>query len=297
MTGYTAIDLSRLPVPDVVETISTEAQIAAIKEVVLSMVPELAEVLALESETSVKLIEALAYFGVLFRARVNDAADATMLARATGADLDNLGALFGAERLTVTAANPDAIPPVAAVMEADAAFRGRIQLALEGFSTAGPRGAYLYHALSASGDVLDASIVSPAPGDVLVTVLSRTGEGTASAELLALVDTALNDEDVRPLCDHVIVQGAAILPYVVTAELTMFDGPDTGPVLATALAAVETYVADCHRLGRAVRRSGLFAALHQAGVERVTLSAPAADIEPTTAQAAWCSDIAVTEAV
>ena len=264
---------------------------------VLEQVPELAEVLALESEPAVKLIEALAYFGVLFRARVNDAAKAVMLARATGADLDNLGALFGTGRLTVTEANPDAIPPVAAVMETDAAFRARIQLALEGFSTAGPRGAYLYHGLSASGDVLDVSVVSPAPGDVLVTVLSRTGNGAASAGLLEMVEIALDDDDVRPLCDHVIVQGATILPYVVTAELTMFDGPDTGPVLEVAQAAVEAYVADCHRLGRAVRRSGLFAALHQTGVERVTLTAPAVDIEPTTAQAAWCSDVTVTEAV
>ena len=293
MTGFTAIDLSRLPFPNVIEPIDTESQIAGMKAAVLEAAPELAGVLDLESEPAVKLIEALAYFGVLFRARVNDAAKAVMLAYATGSDLDNLAALYGVSRLTITPADPEAIPPVAAVMESDAAFRARTQLALEGFSTAGPRGAYLYHALSASGEVLDASVVSPAPGDVLVTVLSRTGNGTASAELLELVDLALNDEDVRPLCDHVIVQGAAILTYAVTAELTMFDGPDTGPVLAAAQAAVETYVADCHRLGRAVRRSGLFAALHQAGVEHVTLSEPAADIEPTTAQAAWCSEISV----
>jgi phage-related baseplate assembly protein len=293
MTGFTAIDLSRLPVPNVIEPIDTESQIAEMKAAVLDAAPDLAGVLDLESEPAVKLIEALAYFGVLFRARVNDAAKAVMLAYATGSDLDNLAALYGVSRLTITPADPEAIPPVAAVMESDAAFRARTQLALEGFSTAGPRGAYLYHALSASGEVLDASVVSPAPGDVLVTVLSRTGNGTASAELLATVDAALNDEDVRPLCDTVGVQSATILPYTVTAELTMFEGPDTATVLDLARAAVASYAADCHRLGRAVRRSGLFAALHQAGVEHVTLTTPAADIEPTTAHATWCNEILV----
>jgi phage-related baseplate assembly protein len=293
MTGFTAIDLSRLPVPDVIDTIDTESQIAAMKAVVLETAPELADVLDLESEPAVKLIEALAYFGVLFRARVNDAAKAVMLAYATGSDLDNLAALYGVARLTVTPADPEAIPPTAAVMESDVAFRARTQLALEGFSTAGPRGAYLYHALSASGDVLDASVVSPAPGDVLVTILSGAVGETAEAELLAAVEAALNDEDVRPLCDTVGVQLATILPYAVTAELTMFEGPDTATVLDLARAAVEAYVADCYRIGRAVRRSGLFAALHQTGVEHVTLTSPAADIEPTTAQAAWCSDISI----
>ncbi|MEH6775915.1 MAG: baseplate J/gp47 family protein [Cereibacter changlensis] len=296
MTGYSAIDLSRLPAPAVIETLDTEATIAAIKAKVLELAPELGPALALESEPAVKLIEALAFFGVLHRARVNDAARAVMLATATGADLDNLAALLGVSRLTLAAADPEAIPPAPAVMEADADLRTRTQLALEGFSTAGPRGAYLFHALSASGEVLDASVVSPTPGTVLVTVLSRAGSGAASASLLATVAAALNDEDVRPLCDEVIVQGATILPYSVTASLRCFSGPDTSAVLAAAEAAVTTYVADSRRLGRALRRSGLFAALHQPGVEQVTLTEPAADIEPTTGEATWCAAISLSQA-
>jgi phage-related baseplate assembly protein len=46
-----------------------------------------------------------------------------------------------------------------------------------------------------------------------VTVLSRDGDGTASQELLATVDTALNDEDVRPVGDRVTVQSAKISRY------------------------------------------------------------------------------------
>ena len=40
MTGFTAIDLSRLPVPNVIEPIDTEIQIAGMKAAVLEAAPE-----------------------------------------------------------------------------------------------------------------------------------------------------------------------------------------------------------------------------------------------------------------
>lgn len=296
MTGYAAIDLSRLPVPDAIEALDTEAMIAQIKAAVQTAAPELAAVLALESEPAVKLIEAYAYFGLLHRARVNDGVRAVLLATASGADLEHLAALFGVRRLVIIAADPDAVPPIAEVLESDSDLRARAQLALEGFSTAGPRGAYLFHALSASGDVLDVSVASPAPGDVLVTVLSRSGDGTASSELISTVAAALNDEDVRPLCDTVIVQGATLVEYEIAATITVLDGPDASTVIAAAQSAVAAYAAGRHRLGRAVRLSGIYAALHQPGVELVTLIQPAGDIlcDPDTAPV--CTAISVTVA-
>ena len=296
MTGYAAIDLSQLPVPDAIEALDTEAMIAQIKAAVQTAAPELAAVLALESEPAVKLIEAYAYFGLLHRARVNDGVRAVLLATASGADLEHLAALFGVRRLVIIAADPDADPPIAEVLESDSDLRARAQLALEGFSTAGPRGAYLFHALSASGDVLDVSVASPAPGDVLVTVLSRSGDGTASSELISTVAAALNDEDVRPLCDTVIVQGATLVGYEIAATITVLDGPDASTVIAAAQSAVAAYATARHRLGRAVRLSGIYAALHQPGVELVTLIQPAGDIlcDPDTAPV--CTAISVTVA-
>ena len=290
-----AIDLSGLAAPDVIEALDAERIIAEAKAWLLAIMPSLADTLDLESEPVTKLIELLAYRELLTRARVNDAARATMLATATGADLDNLAALLGVARLTITPANPEAIPPVAAVLEGDAALRSRTQLALEGFSTAGPSGAYLYHALSASGEVLDASVISPSPGDVVVTVLSRIGNGAPSEALVAAVAAAINDERVRPLCDNAITQGASITPYVVTAALTMLPGPDPEVARANAEAALRAYVAEAHRLGRAVRRSGLYRALHIPGaVESVTLTSPAADILCAPTHAPWCSAVTVT---
>lgn len=291
MSGYSAIDLSLLPVPDVVETLDYEVILAAMKADLAARAPEVAAVLALESEPLVKLLEVCAYREVLIRARVNDAAQAVTLARATGTDLDNLAALFGVARLVINPGDPLAVPPVAATLESDADLRRRAQLALEGFSTAGPEGAYVFHALSADADVLDVSATSPSAGDVLVTVLSRTGSGTAPAPLLATVQAALNADDVRPLCDNVVVQSAAIVSYAITATLYFYPGPDSAVVLAAAQAAATAYAAAQHRIGRDVTISGLHAALHQPGVQRVVLTAPATALTIGSAQASWCTAI------
>jgi phage-related baseplate assembly protein len=64
-------------------------------------------------------------------------------------------------------------------------------------------------------------------------------------------------------------------------------------VLAEAEKAVTGYVKENHKLGRDITQSGLYAALHQAGVQRVELTAPAADIVVTGHQAAYCTAVSV----
>jgi len=294
MSSYTKIDLSTLQAPDVVETLDFEAIFSAMLADLQARDPQFTALV--ESDPAYKILEVAAYREVLMRQRVNDAARATMLAYALGSDLDQIGALFGVPRLVITPANPAAVPPVAAVMESDADFRRRIQLALEGFSTAGPEGAYVFHALGADGDVLDASATSPSPGQVLISVLSRTGNGTASAGLIAAVNTALNADSVRPITDSVTVQSATIVNYTVTASIYTYPGPDSATVMAAANAALTAYIDGMHRIGKDVTRSGIFAALHQPGVQRVNLTAPASDVTISATQASWCTARTITYA-
>ncbi len=62
---------------------------------------------------------------------------------------------------------------------------------------AGPTAAYEFYAKSADGRVSDVSATSPAPAEVLITVLSRDNSGAATADLLNAVNVALNAEEVR----------------------------------------------------------------------------------------------------
>lgn len=299
MRNFSPIDLSQLPSPDVVELVDFEQLLTERKAYLVSLYPaeqqaDIAALIELESEPLNKLLQENVYRETLLRQRINDATRASMLAFASGADLDNLGALLSVARLLVTPANPAAVPPQAAVYEADSRYRQRIQLSLEGFSTAGPIGAYTYHSLSASPLVKDVSITSNIAGTVTVTVLSTLGSGVPDAPLLSTVDTALNDEDVRPLCDTVEVLAAAIVEYQVEAELTFYTGPDMALVKQAAEAAVLQYVSDHHRLGHDITRSGLFAALHRPGVQNVALTKPLADVVIDDTEAAYCTAVTVT---
>ena len=293
------IDLSQLPAPNVVEPLDYETLFAERKATLISLYPAdqqeaVARTLALESEPIVKLLQENAYREVLLRQRVNDAAKAVMLAHATGEDLDQLGANFNTQRLVIAPADESAIPPTPAVMEADEDYRLRLQDAFEGMSTAGSAGSYRFHARSADGRVADVTAISPSPADVTVTVLSRNGDGSASAELLQVVSAALNDEDVRPVADRVIVQSAKIAPYVIEAVLYLYPGPEVAPILTAAKQRLHNYVLTMRRLGRSIRRSGIIAALTVEGVERVEVAKPATDIVLDKTQAGYCTGVNIT---
>ncbi len=135
-------------------------------------------------------------------------------------------------------------------------------------------GAYQYHGRSADGRVADISVTSPSPACVTISVLSRENNGVASEDLLAVVRNALNGEDVRPVADRVTVQSAAIVEYQINATLYLYPGPESEPIRAAAVKKLEAYITAQHRLGRDIRLSAIYAALHVEGVQRVELAAP-----------------------
>lgn len=301
MTTFTPIDLAQLPTPDVIEQLDYEQILAERKAYAVSLWPaaqqaQIAATLALESEPLTKLLQESAYREMLLRQRVNEAALAVLLPFAKGADLEQIGARFNVARLVITPANPSAVPPVAAVMESDDSLRERIQMAMEGLSTAGPRNAYIFHARSADGRVADASCISPSPAEVVVTVQSALDDGTAEPELLAVVAAYLGDEDRRPVADRLTVQTAEVLPYSVTALLHLNTvGPEAEPIRAAAETRLAALVNQRRRLGLEVNRSALDAALHIEGVRRVELPGWV-DIVATEAQAPYCTGYTVTVA-
>ena len=292
--SYTPIDLSSLPAPTIVESLDYAA---ILQEMVDDLkARDVAFTAIVESDPAFKVLEVCAYREMLIRQRVNDAARGVMLAYATGNDLDQLGAIFGTTRKVLVPAAPTAIPPRLAVMETDTDFRYRVTLALEGLSTAGPEGSYLYHALKVAG-VKHATIVGPptvSPGNVLVTVLGLTGNGAPSATVISNVTQALNAESVRPLTDAVTVQGATIQNYSITATIFTFPGPDSSVVMAEAQASAQEFATQNHKVGNDINLSAIFAALHVDGVQKVNLVSPAANIVCNHTQAPFCTSIALT---
>lgn len=176
--------------------------------------------------------------------------------------------------------------------EIDDELRERIALAPERFSTAGSVGAYRFHALSAWPGIIDVAVVHPEmaiqgadlvstngvpPGQVRLYPLMR--DGLPAQAVLDAVLAACSGESVRPVCDQV----QAIVPETVhttlSVELTLFAGSDSAAVLEYGQAAADAYVAAVRRrLGFDVVRSQIADALHVAGVYKVSVLAPAADV-------------------
>lgn len=263
MTAGT-IDLGGLPAPNVIEALDYEAILADYKTLARE---RLATVLPdwnpdRESDPIVMVLESCAYRELVTRARVNDAARSGLLAFAAGGDLDHLAAFYGVARL----AN-----------ETDAAFRLRVQQHIIGWANAGGAAHYRYWALSADAGVADAAVDSPAPGLVRVAVLAGTVDGTPSPATLEAVRAILARDDVRVLTDTVEVVPATIIPVAITAQVWLY--PETPTAVFDQLAAGLTEALGRERgLGWDLTRSWLTARLHVAGVHRVELTAPAADV-------------------
>ncbi|BCH47012.1 TPA: baseplate J/gp47 family protein [Raoultella ornithinolytica] len=282
------IDLSQLPQPTIIEELDFEEILIEVKAVMVAAYPvdqqtAVIAALALESEPLNIIAQAIAYREMLLRQRINEGAAASMLSHATGDDLDNIAANLDTERLVIT----EATDTTDAVMESDEALRLRAQAAFEGMSVAGPSAAYEYFARSASGKVADAKASSPAPAEVVVTVLSTEGDGTASPELLAAVEEAVNDEDVRPIGDRVTVRSAEIVDYEIDVTLYLYPGPESEPIINAAVASLQKLLKqNDKKISRDVARSAISAAVHVQGVQRVEVNSPPEDIKISDIQAA-----------
>lgn len=293
--SFTGVDLSRLPPPQAIDELDFETLRSQWLAQFLDMAAEagLTFDATLESDPVIKLIELGAYREMIWRAARNAGLRSVMVAYAQGSDLDQLGALLGVKRETIVTADP--ANGVAAVTETDEDFRRRLVLAPEGYSVAGPRGAYIFHALSADPDVLDASAISPAPGEVLVTVLSRTGNGASSPALVSKVEAALSADTIRPITDLVTVQSAQIVAFSITATLVFRPGPDKSLVQANAAASLDAFIASARGIGRTVTRAGIIGALMVEGMHNVLLTAPAADIPISNIEAPHCTSVTLVD--
>lgn len=300
------MDLSALPVPDVVEAFSFGEIKAAMVADLQARDPSFSAMMA--SDPAMKLIEAGAYREMIIRQRVNDTARQTFLASATGDRLDGLGALFNVVRLTG---------------EDDTRFRARVQLGLVSLGTAGPRNAYRGHALAVSPAIIDATATETAPGEVQVTILGwveqqaeavtpaalRIGRALfdqpvdearavvlmpSGAATMDAVRTKLNQDDVRPMTDSVVVSAPHVREFEIAASLVIFSGPDAATVIARARASLAAHLRTLRLVGYDATRAGITSALMVPGVQNVLLDSPGADVVAGPRQMVAATCIAVT---
>ena len=275
----TLSDLASLPTPAVIETLSFETIFAALQTEFQSRYPDYSALLA--SDPAFKLLEVAAYREMLLRNRINAAAKASLLAFATGSDLDHLAAFYGVERLSG---------------EPDEALRLRTRQRIIGFANAGGAAHYRYWALSASPEVADVEVDSPQPGRVRISVLAKEGvqaDGTTVPDsVLDAVRMVVLRDDIRVLTDTIEVVPAELIPVTVNARLWLY--PDAPLETVAAIQAVfASTLAAYAGLGWDLTRSWIVGQLQRAGVHKVDVLSPTTDIRVVANQAVRLSGLSL----
>ncbi|WP_460117508.1 baseplate J/gp47 family protein [Pseudomonas sp. S2_C03] len=238
---------------------------------------------------------------------------------ATGSNLDARLADMGLERQLLDPGDPQAFPPVLAQYESDDDARLRYYLAPHA-PAAGSRMQYRREVFTlgerpvvrvdtqAPGEVTVTYSFEPdgfaaqvkdgngrrtAPGEVMVTVLAREGDGSASDALLDGVRQHFARPDVRPETDRVTVQGAHIHNYRIRVVARINPGPDSGLTKLAAQAQLRAYAQSCHRLEGRVDPSWIDYTLHSAGAVQVEILEPLEPIVTTAFEAPYCTAVEV----
>ncbi|BAQ11437.1 phage-related baseplate assembly protein [Bacillus sp. OxB-1] len=160
--------------------------------------------------------------------------------------------------------------------ETDDAYAERIRLAPESFSVAGPDGAYIYWAKSASQEIVDVKVDSSEPGVVDVRILMANGRLPVQEEI-EHVESILMDRKVRPLTDFVRVGAPTNINY--TSEVEYWIAESNAAVSRIIEKQVnqayqEYLIWQRSKMGRDVDFSELIARLKQAGASRVSVNSP-----------------------
>lgn len=160
--------------------------------------------------------------------------------------------------------------------EDDDSYRERIHLAPEGFSVAGPSGAYEYFARRYSQLVSDLKITTPADGVVDIRVLLINGE-LPDETFVDGIREYLSSKERRPLTDKVQV----LAPDVVNYNLDLIYYIDSEDIAQEILiksrveAAIDEYETwQRSKIGRDINPSELVTKIRLAGAKRAVINSP-----------------------
>ena len=168
----------------------------------------------------------------------------------------------------------------------DAEFYELMRQSMEAYSTAGPAGAYKYHAMQVSTELADVIAVNPKKDDGgnaidgagIVEIYALGSDGLpASSTMKAAILAACSGDTVRPLTDNVSVKDPVAVSYNIT--LTYYlprTSPQGGAAIVEAVGkAVDRFKKwQSAKLGRDINPSVLIQMLMECGLKRVALTAP-----------------------
>ena len=274
-----AIDLALLPALTIIEQVDFETALTRYVELGEISDPS-------PTNPAYRVCLAAAYREVALKQEANEQARGVMLAFAVDAQLDHLGHTYYK--------HANAAPVERLTGESNFSYRSRLQQSSGGLSVAGPSPAYEFHARSASASVKDVTVISPAPVEIELVILTQEGNGSASDALCRQIEDYL--APFRPMSDLVYAVSAEIRHYDVIAKLRIDNKVDNAETLINAKNSALDYINQRKYLGGDVVESALHTALSVKGVLEVKLQ-NWTDIKCTSRQAPHCDDFQLSELI
>lgn len=294
MIAPTAIDLSRLPPPQAIETLDYEALFSAFRSRFLTVWnaarerdPSLPtyDVGELETDPVVIVGQAWSYLRLLDRARVNDAIKAVLAPLASGSDLDAVVARQNIARLETAPG----------LQETDAQLLNRYLLSFDRAS-AGSASRLLYDAYTAWPAMASAAVngwaVHGRRGETDVVIAGADGITTPTD--LATVRAAVMSDTAKPEAIGISVLAAERLTYQVSQIIRVPVGPDAELVRLEAEARIRAATIDRAMIGATVQRDLIAGAAYGASIVEVTHASPAIDVAASPYQIPVCTGIDIT---
>lgn len=161
--------------------------------------------------------------------------------------------------------------------ETDTAFYNRLRESEEAYTTAGPKGSYIYHAKSVSSQISDVSAESPTPGVADIRIMLYGGE-LPGEELIKKVQEYLSADDIRPITDKVTVAAPTTIEFDINATyyIATDKAASTVEIKRAVELATENYILwQTSKMGRDINPSYFNAMLMESGIKRVEIANPA----------------------
>lgn len=294
----TAIDLSRLPAPEAIETLSTPAMLQGYIDRFLAFwseqrlidptLPEFDEQ-NLATNPAIVVGRAWTYLRLLDRQRVNDGLRALLAPLSKGSNLDALVARQNIARLVIVPETANA----ASILEGDEALLRRYLLSFD-VPSSGSSGRYLFDAWSAWPQSEDKTLglwdarvngraIHGRRGDTDVVIIGPFGRLPTSGELQT-VRSAVTNINRASEAVSISVMAAIRREYAVSLVLEISGvGPSAQAIKTEAEARVTAAATDRIQIGGELPEGFLSGAAYGPGVIRVRdLSPVAIDPEPYT---------------
>lgn len=160
--------------------------------------------------------------------------------------------------------------------ESDTDFYNRMRESMEGYSTAGPKGGYIYYGKSVSSAISDIVPDSPTPGVADIRVMLHNGE-LPGKEIIDKVKEKLSAKDIRPMCDCVLVSAPDTVPFCIDFTYYISEQKEvaTNEIIQNVNTAMQNYISwQTEKMGRDINPSELHGLLMQTGIKRVEIRQP-----------------------